>query len=56
AVVAESAKIWDHAQIRERAVVGDDCIIGRSAYIGIGVRLDWARKIHNHALAYEFGH
>ncbi len=51
--VGEGTSIWHLAQVRERAVVGAECIIGRGAYIGPGVRLGDRCKIQNYALVYE---
>jgi len=39
--------------VREGARIGDDCIIGRGAYVGAGVVLGNACKIQNYALVYE---
>lgn len=50
--VADSAKVWDFAQIRSGAVVGENCIIGRGACIDTGVRVGDNCKIQNHALVY----
>lgn len=50
--VAESAKVWGLVQIREEAVVGENCIIGRGAYIDVGVRVGDNCKIQNDALVY----
>lgn len=46
-------KIWHLAQVREGAVLGEDCIVGRGAYIGPGVTIGDASKLQNHALVYE---
>ena len=46
-------RVWHLAQIREDAVVGSGCIIGRGAYVGPGVRLGENCKIQNYALVYE---
>jgi acetyltransferase-like isoleucine patch superfamily enzyme len=46
-------RVWHLAQIREHAVVGSDCNIGRGAYVGPGVVLGDGCKIQNHALVYE---
>ena len=52
-VVGARTVVWHLAQIRERAEVGADCIIGRGAYIGPGVVLGDRCKVQNHALVYE---
>jgi len=46
-------RVWHLAQVREDAVVGADCNIGRGAYIGPGVVLGDACKVQNYALVYE---
>lgn len=53
AVIALGAKIWNYAQVRERAVIGSNVIIGRGAYIGSGVEVGPNSKIQNYALIYE---
>jgi len=45
--------VWHLAQIRERAVLGRDCIVGRGAYVGSGVRIGNNCKLQNYALVYE---
>lgn len=45
--------VWHLAQIREGAEIGAECIIGRGAYIGAGVRLGGRCKVQNYALLYE---
>lgn len=57
--VADSAqlgagtRVWHLAQVRENAVLGTDCNIGRGAYIGPAVVLGNACKVQNYALVYE---
>ncbi|WP_412175745.1 DapH/DapD/GlmU-related protein [Cellulomonas sp. SG140] len=53
ASVGTGTRVWHLAQVREDAVVGADCIVGRGAYIGPGVRVGDRCKIQNHALVYE---
>ncbi len=53
ASIGDRTRVWHLAQVREDAVVGADCIIGRGAYIGPGVRLGDRCKVQNHALVYE---
>lgn len=53
AVVAESAKIWHLAQVRETAFLGNHVIIGRGAYIGVGVHVGDNSKIQNYAQIFE---
>lgn len=53
AVIGDGSKIWHLAQVREDAVLGEGCIVGRGAYIGTGVRLGDNCKVQNYALVYE---
>lgn len=53
ATLGASTRIWHLAQVREDAVIGERCIIGRGAYIGPGVRMGDDCKVQNHALVYE---
>ncbi|MEE1785634.1 acyltransferase [Streptomyces sp. SP17BM10] len=53
AAIGAGTTVWDLAQVREHAVLGAECIIGRGAYIGPGVRIGDRVKVQNHALVYE---
>lgn len=53
ATLGPGTRVWHLAQVREDAVVGADCIIGRGAYLGPGVQVGDRCKIQNHALVYE---
>ncbi len=53
ATLGEGTSVWHLAQVREGAVVGADCVIGRGAYIGSGVRMGDRCKVQNYALVYE---
>ena len=46
-------RIWNNAQIRTNATIGDNCIIGKDVYIGPGVSVGHNCKIQNSALVYE---
>lgn len=53
AVVGEGTLVWHLVQIREGAVVGANCVLGRGAYVGPGVRIGDNCKVQNYALVYE---
>ncbi|GAA3593784.1 acyltransferase [Kineosporia mesophila] len=53
AVIGKGSSVWHLAQIRENAVLGEQCVIGRGAYVGPGVILGNRCKIQNYALVYE---
>lgn len=45
--------VWHLAQIREGAVLGESCVVGRGAYVGSGVTMGAGSKVQNYALVYE---
>jgi len=53
AAIGPGSKVWHLAQIREGAVLGDNCVIGRGDYVGSGVHLGDNCKLQNYALVYE---
>jgi UDP-2-acetamido-3-amino-2,3-dideoxy-glucuronate N-acetyltransferase len=53
AEVGAGTTVWHLAQIREHAVVGRGCTIGRGAYVGPGVLVGDHVKLQNYALVYE---
>lgn len=53
ALIGDGTQIWHHAQIREGALLGDNCVVGRGSYIGPGVRIGDNCKIQNYALVYD---
>lgn len=53
AEVGAGTAVWDLAQIREHAVVGRECVVGRGTYIGPGVQVGDRTKIQNQALVYD---
>lgn len=53
ATIGAGSSIWHLAQVRESAQLGDNCIVGRGAYIGTGVVMGDNCKVQNYALVYE---
>ena len=53
ATIGDHPSLWHLCQVREGAVLGESCVIGRGAYIGSGVRMGDNCKVQNHALVYE---
>jgi UDP-2-acetamido-3-amino-2,3-dideoxy-glucuronate N-acetyltransferase len=51
--IGDGTSIWHLAQVREDAVLGRNCIVGRGAYVGPGVRMGDNCKLQNYALVYE---
>lgn len=53
AQVGDGTVIWHLAQVREKAILGRNCTIGRGAYVGVGVVMGDNCKLQNYALVYE---
>lgn len=53
ASIGRGTSIWGIAQLRESVIIGDDCTVGRGAYLGVGVRVGDRVKIQNLAQIYE---
>jgi UDP-2-acetamido-3-amino-2,3-dideoxy-glucuronate N-acetyltransferase len=53
ATIGDGTLVWHLALVREDAVLGEHCIIGRGAYVGPGVRVGDNCKLQNYALVYE---
>jgi acetyltransferase-like isoleucine patch superfamily enzyme len=53
AVLGAGTRIWHEAQVREGAVLGEDCIVGKGVYIDFGVHIGRAVKIQNRASVYH---
>lgn len=53
ATIGDGTVIWGLAQVREGALLGAECIVGRGAYVGFGVRVGTRCKIQNSAQVYE---
>lgn len=45
-------RVWELAQIRERASVGNECVVGRGVYVDVGVQIGNRCKLQNFALIY----
>jgi acetyltransferase-like isoleucine patch superfamily enzyme len=53
AIIGSGTKVWENTQIRENAIIGNECNIGRNVYVGPGVKIGNNVKIQNNALIYE---
>ena len=56
ALLGPGTTVWHLAQVRERARLGMQCVVGRGAYIGSDVIIGDLCKIQNCALVYEPAH
>ena len=54
AVLGSGSVVWHLAQVRDEAVLGSGCVIGRGAYVGSGVRLGDNVKVQNYGLVHVF--
>ena len=53
AQIGAGTRIWHRAQIREHAVIGPECIVGKDVYIDHAVQIGARVKIQNGALIYH---
>jgi len=53
AAIGEGTRVWHRAQIREGAVLGANCIVGKDVYIDHAVVIGNNVKIQNSALIYH---
>ncbi len=51
--VGAGTSIWQRAQVRTGARIGSECVIGRDAFIDVGVPIGNRVKIENAALVYH---
>ena len=49
AQIGDGTKIWHHAQVREGAIIGDNCTVGKGVYIDRQVKIGSNVKIQNGA-------
>ncbi|MDQ6694146.1 MAG: N-acetyltransferase [Chloroflexota bacterium] len=53
AKLGEGTRVWHQAQVREGAVLGLNCILGKGAYVDFGVKIGDNVKIQNRASIYH---
>ena len=53
ATVGEGTQIWHQAQVRERARIGRECILGKGVYVDFDVVVGDRCKLQNGALLYH---
>ncbi len=53
ATIGQGTRIWHHAQVREGASIGRNCVLGKGVYIDHGVSIGDNCKIQNSALIYS---
>jgi UDP-2-acetamido-3-amino-2,3-dideoxy-glucuronate N-acetyltransferase len=53
AKIGSRTRIWHQAQVREGAIIGQECILGKGSYIDTGVRVGDLCKIQNGAQVFH---
>ncbi|QNM98063.1 acyltransferase [Chitinimonas koreensis] len=53
AVIGEGTKIWNLAQVRERAQIGANCIVSKNVYIDFDVKIGSRVKVQNNVSVYN---
>ncbi len=53
ATIGRGTKVWHQAQVREGAVIGEDCTPGKGVYIDTGVQIGNRVKIQNGVSVYR---
>ena len=51
--IGAGTQIWNNCQVRERVVIGQDCILGKDVYIDAGVEVGDHVKIQNGVSVYH---
>jgi UDP-2-acetamido-3-amino-2,3-dideoxy-glucuronate N-acetyltransferase len=49
AEIGRGTRIWNQAQVRERARIGPECVIGKNVYVDVGVVIGARVKVENNA-------
>jgi UDP-2-acetamido-3-amino-2,3-dideoxy-glucuronate N-acetyltransferase len=53
ALVGDGTRVWNFVHVREKAVIGKNCVLGDYVYVGRGVKLGDGVKLENRATVYE---
>ena len=53
AQIGSGTRIWHQAQVRERARLGQNCIVGKGAYIDFDVQIGDNVKLQNYVSVYH---
>jgi len=53
AIIGAATSIWNYTQVRERASIGEECVIGKNVYVDFDVVVGNRVKIQNNALLYH---
>lgn len=53
AIIGEGTRIWHHAQVRDGAVIGHNCILGKGVFVDVNVRIGDNCKLQNGVYVYR---
>lgn len=53
AIIGKDTQVWQYCQIREKAIIGNNCILGKGVYIDFEVLIGKNVKIQNNATVYH---
>ncbi len=53
ATIGPGTSIWNQAQVREHARIGAECVIGKNAYVDVGVVIGDRVKVQNNVSLYH---
>src|SRR3989442_5076279 len=53
AKIGAGTRVWNQAQVREGAVIGSECIVGKGAYVDHWVRIGDRFKLQNGVSVYH---
>jgi acetyltransferase-like isoleucine patch superfamily enzyme len=53
ASLGAGSRVWQHVQVREGAVIGKQCILGKGVYVDHGVKIGDYCKLQNGVLVYH---
>lgn len=53
ALIGDGTRVWNFVHVREKAVIGKNCVLGDYVYVGRGVKLGDSVKLENRATVYE---
>jgi acetyltransferase-like isoleucine patch superfamily enzyme len=53
AVIGRGTRVWHHCQVREGAIIGENCILSKGVYIDAHVRIGHNVKIQNGVSVYH---
>ncbi|MDX1616182.1 MAG: DapH/DapD/GlmU-related protein, partial [Candidatus Promineifilaceae bacterium] len=53
ATIGSGTRIWHHSQVRERASIGQNCILGKDVYVDYEVKIGDNCKLQNGVYVYH---